>query len=275
MRKLLLAASLLACAAAASTASAETGAIRLVPHRVVYDLSLAKAGGGRGVESARGRIVFDFTGDDCDGYALNYRQVTVLESSESGTKTSDLRTTTFESGDGRSLRFKTQSQADSGAPQLLDGTAERDRSLQIRLKQPKLDMVNLDGEAIFPTAHMKRLIEAARAGTSTVSVKVFDGSDDGRKVYDTLAVIGRRIGADSVQGVEAPLRQGEMAAQARWPVTLSYFAPGQGERTPTYVLSFDLYENGVSRGLRLDYGEFALNGELTSIELLPPSACQR
>jgi len=31
----------------------------LAPHRVVYDLSLAKATGTRGVENARGRIAFD------------------------------------------------------------------------------------------------------------------------------------------------------------------------------------------------------------------------
>src|SRR5688572_4217060 len=84
--------------------------VRLSPHRAVYDLTLAKSGGSRSVEGAKGRIAFDFTGDACEGYVLNYRQVTVLESGETGARTSDLRTNTFESGDGRSLRFKTDAQ---------------------------------------------------------------------------------------------------------------------------------------------------------------------
>ena len=62
-----------------------------------------------------------------------------------------------------------------------------------------------------------------------------------------------------------------MAAMPHWPVTLSYFSPGEGERTPVYVLAFDLYENGVSGALRLDYGEFSLKGELSRIDLMPES----
>jgi len=256
-------------------ASAED-AVRLVPHRAVYDLSLAKSTGSRSVESARGRIAFDFTGDACAGYGLKYRQVTVLESAETGARTSDLRTATFEDGDGKAFRFKTDSGPDAKR-EPVEGEAERQdgTGLTVRLKQPKRDSVTFDGDIVFPTAHMRRLVEAARAGQTTLSVKVFDGSEDGRKVYDTLAVIGRRIEPGRVDALEAAAHQERLAKLARWPVTLSYFTAGEGERTPVYVLSFDLYENGVSRALLLDYGDFALRGEMQKLDLLPESACQR
>lgn len=248
----------------------------LAPHRAVYDLSLARSGGAHSLEAAKGRIVFDFTGDDCQGYALQYRQVTVLESGESGTRSSDLRNVTFESGDGKVFRFKTDSRSDSKTENV-DGTAERKDagSAQIQLRQPKRETFVLEGDPLFPTAHMKRLLEAARAGETTLGVKVFDGSEDGHKVYDTLGVIGRKIESAPTDAVEPSLRDSAMAKMPRWPVTLSYFSEGQGERTPVYVLSFDLYENGISRGLRLDYGDFALKGDLSSVELLPEEACQR
>ncbi|MFH6781312.1 MULTISPECIES: cell envelope integrity EipB family protein [Methylobacterium] len=263
-------------------------AVHLAPHRAVYDLSLSGSSGTRAVEGARGRIVFDFSGDSCKGFALQYRQVTVLESSESGSRTSDLRNTTFESGDGRSFRFRTQSDLNGKAAAPVDGNAERgDKGVDITLKQPKRGEMAVAGEVLFPAAHMRRLIEAARAGQSTVAVKVFDGSDDGRKVYDTLAVIGPqravatqadKPGTDKPDApkpaavpADAPLRQGPMATMPHWPVTLSYFSPGEGERTPVYVLAFDLYENGVSGALRLDYGEFSLKGELSRIDLTPES----
>jgi hypothetical protein len=35
-----------------------------------------------------------------------------------------------------------------------------------------------------------------------------------------------------------------------------------------------MYENGVATGLVLDYGEFALDGELANLELLDAEACQ-
>jgi envelope integrity protein B len=273
----LLAAAVPASAQAPSPAIAQgaSGAINLAPHRAVYDLSLARSGGSRGVEGARGRIALDFGGDACEGYALKYRQVTVLESGETGGRTADLRTTTFEDGEGRSFRFKTDSALQSGAPTSVDGEAEREPSeIEVRLRRPKRDSFPIPADTLFPSAHMKRLIEAARVGETTISVKVFDGSDDGRKVYDTLAVIGRRIEPGPIES-EPASKQEALAKTARWPVTLSYFAPGDGERTPIYVISFEMYENGVSRALTLDYGEFALKGAVQSIEMLPPSACQR
>jgi hypothetical protein len=248
----------------------------LAPHRAVYDLSLASSRGARTIESARGRIALDFTGDACEGYALKFRQVTVMESAESGTKTSDLRTANFESGDGKTFRFRNDTGSGEGPAQSVDGNAEKKASaLAVRLKAPKRDNVSLDAEAVFPNTQMKDLIAAANAGKSTLSMKIFDGSDDGRTVYETLSVIGKRIEPGQVEGLEEVARQEGLAKLARWPVTMSYFKPGKRDETPVYVLGFDLYENGVSRALRLDYGDFALKGEMTRLELLPEKPCQR
>lgn len=261
---------------AASPSSSEAQIVRLTPHRAVYDLALARSGGSRSVEAARGRIAFEFTGDACEGYALNYRQVTVMESGETGARTSDLRTTTFESGDGQSLDFKTESQMEGRAGDAVDGTANaRNGLLTVKLRGPKPQTWSLSGEVLFPTEHMKRLIMGARAGDTTLSIKVFDGSDDGRKVYDTLAVIGRRIEPGQGTDLETAARQEGLMRLPRWPITLSYFAPGEGERTPIYTISFELYENGISRALRLDYGEFALKGDLQTLDLHQESACRR
>jgi EipB-like len=41
------------------------------------------------------------------------------------------------------------------------------------------------------------------------------------------------------------------------------------------VLSFDLFENGVSGALKLDFGDFALKGELKRLELLKETECKK
>ncbi|NEU13723.1 cell envelope integrity EipB family protein [Methylobacterium sp. BTF04] len=269
--------SVTACLFLFATGASAATPIRLANHRAVYDLSLAESGGTRAVESARGRIVIEFTGDACKGYTMQTRQVTVLESGETGSRTSDLRNTTFESGDGKSYRFKTSTTLNGTASPSVDGTAESaSDTLKVRLKEPKRDQFQSSHEVLFPTFHMRRLIQAARDGQTTLSVKVFDGSDDGRKVYDTLAVIGRQAQAPApaLQPTTAPerdrpLKDGAMAAMPHWPVTLSYFTQGEGERTPIYTLTFDLYENGVSGALRLDYGEFAVIGNMSRLDTLP------
>ena len=63
-------------------AQGEAGAMPLAPHRAVYDLKLKEAHGQRSLQSARGRIVYDFSGTACDGYTLKFRQVTELDSGE-------------------------------------------------------------------------------------------------------------------------------------------------------------------------------------------------
>lgn len=250
--------------------------VRLAPHRAVYDLSLAASYGTRGLESARGRIAFDFTGNACEGYGLKFRQVTVLESAESGTKTSDMRTGNFESGDGRSFQFRNDTMQEGSAKTVVNGQAERQGQggLGVRLQNPKRERFAL-GDAVFPNAQMRDLIAAAREGRTLVGMRLYDGSDDGHKIYETLAVIGRRIGPGTSDRLEPAARQEGLAKLSRWPVSLSYFAPGRTDMLPVYVLSFDLYENGVSRALRLDYGDFVLKGEMTRLDLLPEGSCRR
>ena len=65
-----------------------------------------------------------------------------------------------------------------------------------------------------------------------------------------------------------------LKGHSRWPVTTSYFEPGNGDRAPAYVLSYDLYDNGVSRNLTLDYGAFALAGTLKEIKVYQGKGCR-
>lgn len=268
---LLATAATLATGAASAQAQAP-GRVMLSPHRAVYDLTLDTTKPSRNIESARGRIAFDFTGDACEGYALSFRQVTQLNSSEAGPRTIDARTTSFEAGDGASYRFKTESTA-GGAPDVVDGTAEKSGSgFQVKLRAPKAEIHREDSDALFPNAQMKAVIEAAKAGKSTLSVRLYDGANTGKDVYDTLSVIGKRIEA---KPSEAPLQTEAFQKLARWPVTISYFKVGSGETTPSYTISFELWENGVTGAVRLDYGAFALRGTLTRLDLLPAQDCAK
>ncbi len=65
--------------AGAAPAAPAPDKVFLAPHRAVYDLKLSKSHGGRSIEAVRGRILYDFSGNACDGYALQFRQVSELE----------------------------------------------------------------------------------------------------------------------------------------------------------------------------------------------------
>ena len=83
---------------------AEEAPIMLAPHRAVYDLALGRARDASQVAAVRGRILYDFDGNACEGYTLKFRQVSELDSGEGKVSTSDLRSTTWEGGDAKSFQ---------------------------------------------------------------------------------------------------------------------------------------------------------------------------
>ena len=158
----------------------------------------------------------------------------------------------------------------------VDGDAEvRDGALAVRLKEPKRETITLQGRALFPV----RAPEAPdRGGARRPDHGIGQGVRRvGRRqrVYDTLALIGRRIDPGAGANLEPPAKHEALAKLPRWPMTISYFKAGTGDQTPAYTISFELYENGISRALKLDYGDFALKGDLANLEVLPFSACDR
>ena len=92
---------------------ADAASVTLAPHRAVYDLKLARAQGRRPVEAVRGRILYDFAGNSCEGYALQFRQVSELDAGEGRSTFSDLRATTWEDGSAKNFRFASQNFLDS------------------------------------------------------------------------------------------------------------------------------------------------------------------
>ena len=63
----------LVLAAIPAWAQAAPERVVLSPHRAVYDLVLDSTKPSGNIETAKGRIAFEFTGDACEGYALSFR----------------------------------------------------------------------------------------------------------------------------------------------------------------------------------------------------------
>jgi len=277
----MLAAAAIAAVLPPVAARAQSGAIALVAHRAVYDLRLANARGKSPMQAVRGRILYDFSGSVCEGYALQFRQVSELDSGEGKVTVSDLRATSWEEGAAKRLRFHSQNFFDQQLRETVDGQAERDNdSVAVQLTQPDGKSFDLKPDVVFPTEHVRRIIAAARDGKTLLELAVYDGSDNGEKVFDTLAVIGRALAPDEHRPEDATSGQRAFQALKRWPVTISYFDRASrdnkeksGEQTPVYAITFELYENGVSRALILDYGDFVLSGELTSFEMKDVKPC--
>jgi hypothetical protein len=266
-------------AALVPSALAETdaGTIELVPHRAIYDLRLTESRQSRSAEGVSGRILYDFSGNLCDGYALQFRQVSELNSGEGKAAVSDLRTITWEDGAATSYRFQSQNKLDEKTVETVDGRAERrGGSVAVNLTKPGQKKFEAEAGLVFPTEHMRRIIAAARAGKTILELPVYDGSENGEKVFSTLSVIGGPIRPDQRVPTDAAAGQAALAGLTRWPITISYFDKESkgGEQIPIYSISFELYDNGISRALVLDYNDFVLRGDMSSLEIKQAKPCR-
>jgi hypothetical protein len=278
---------LLLTAAAVAVASNVAGGAALaaaggpfLAHQALYELSLMKSRGSNSINSARGRILYNFSGSACEGYTSEFRQVSELDSGEGKVTLSDLRSTSWEDGAGKSYRFKIDSRMNDSDATPVDGIAERAGDhINVKLKQPVSKTFTLDGATVFPTEQIQRIIAAARTGKSVLELMVYDGSDNGEKVYNTLSVIGQPIPGDrSIAAPDPSTANDAMKSLTRWPVTVSYYdrdaKARDGEQTPAYAMSFELFENGVSRALVLDYNDFVISGALGKFDVKDSKPCK-
>jgi hypothetical protein len=249
-------------------------------HQALYELSLVKSRGANAINGARGRILYNFSGSSCEGYTSEFRQVSELNSGEGKLTLSDLRSTSWEDAAGKSYRFKIDTRMNDAEAPPVDGLAERvGNQITVKLKQPVAKTFSLEGSVVFPTEQINRIIDAARGGKSVLELMVYDGSDNGEKVYNTLSVIGQPIPGDrSIASPDPSTANDKMKVLTRWPVTVSYYdrdaRAKDGEQTPVYAMSFELFENGVSRALVLDYNDFVISGALGKFDVRDSKPCK-
>jgi hypothetical protein len=277
-------ATLLALAVAMLWSNADAQAagqgVVLAPHRAVYEMTLAEARGGAGVTQVTGRMVYELTGSACEGYTQNMRFVTNMTNQSGSATVSDLRSSSWEDAGGKRFRFSSSQFRDDKPTEATAGDATRaptGSEVKVELTKPAKKDLSLRMGVYFPIQHSIALLEAARSGKAMFRANLFDGSEKGEKVYDTVSVIGRVQPAGGNRRLPA-VKDGERLNQLpAWPVSIGYFEPGTDKKdaVPVYELMFLFFENGVSRQLFIDYGEFAIQGEIKEITFLEPGRCEQ
>src|SRR6185437_8345802 len=140
------------------SAAPPADSILLAPHRAIYDLTLYKSHSSRGIEAIRGRILYDFSGNACEGFELKFRQVSEIDSGEGKSALSDLRSTTWEDGNAKKFRFSSENLFNERRTDVVDGHAERNaKAVAVSLSKPKEMSFSVTGGAVFPTEHMRRI----------------------------------------------------------------------------------------------------------------------
>ena len=255
-----------ACLSAALPMAPAFAVPALQAHRAVYDLTLSKASDRSGITGITGRMVYEFNGSACEGYTVKFRFVTQIVTNDN-TRLTDQQTTTFEDAEGKTFSFVTKSFVDQNLDKEVKGMATRDaKGLKVDIDKPEKSSLELAATQ-FPTQHLVELIGKAEKGENFYQTNLFDGSEDANKVMTTTVIVGKKTDAEKTDP-EAPALA-KLASDKYWPVDIAYFddTHKSGEEVPEYRISFKLHENGITRDLTMDYGDFSMTGKLVNLSL--------
>jgi len=236
--------------------------VTLVSHRAAYQLALASARAGSDVQGAEGAMYYEIV-DHCDGWSSQQRfTLTVMQRDGSAFEMgSDY--VTFESADGSRMRHRLRQTSDGQVTQTIVGEARvRPQGGVVRYREPDEAQVALPRGTLLPQRHTVRLIQAALAGQRRFLVPVFDGTT-AQGAQDVNTVIGNRLPPFANDRFPA------LRGQPSWRMRIAYFERDSQTPTPEYELGLRYFSNGIADEIRMDFGEFIVEGKLTELEVVP------
>ena len=186
--------------------------------------------------------------------------MTEMERSEGDPLAMDVNATSFEAADGASMRFKIDTKGVQDAPPVA-GTATRGANDDLKVE---LTAAGREDDRLRP-----------RRPVSDPARRAPDRGGQGRRRRGAGARLRRlghgrqdlrHPGGDRQRGDQAQRRREQRRPRSRTSAAGRSWCPISTRRRrtppPEYTLSYDLYENGVSGSLKLDYGTFALRAHL-------------
>ena len=176
----------------------------------------------------------------------------------------DFVTETWESGDGRTLRFDVSNTQTGYGTEKHAGTATLSAGGDGKVTFTTRDKpFPLPRGTMLPIAFSHAILDAARAGHDLSNRMVFQAG--GRNALVTASV---RIGARrSRPRITFRDPSGLLKGTTEWPVLMSYYSAGS--ELPASEVATELYSNGTLGSLSFVYPQFTLKARLASITRLP------
>jgi hypothetical protein len=241
----------------------------IAAHRALYTMTLAGSKPDSGVTGAKGTMAYQW-GESCDGWTVEQRYRLKLAYAESQDVDIVSSFVTWEAKDGQHYRFNQKETRNGTVDEEIRGGAKLDgpdKGGAADFEKPQQQTMPLPAASLFPSAHTILLIQQAMAGENFVSRQVFDGAAFEGAVL-VSAVIGPKQEPDPEAAKKSPLLN-----RPGWRMRLAFFPADQKAEKPDYELGMLLLDNGVSRDMTIDYGDYTIRAKLDDIESLGKPNC--
>jgi hypothetical protein len=237
----------------------------LAAHRAAYRLTLAQAREPGNIARAEGAMAYELI-DACDGWATRQRFSLTLADRDGTEIETASDYSTYESKDGRRLRFTLTQMTQGAVTARIAGEAEiaADGTGVVRYTEPAAREERLPPGTMLPNSHTILTLNAARTGQRLVVGPLMDGtSEDGAQ--DTTTVLSAWDAPREVEGFPMLSPLGSVRMR------IAFFdrdaqSQGGGATTPSYEVSLRYWENGIADQLLMDFREFVVEGRMVKLE---------
>ena len=255
-------------AATALIVAAPSAGAQISPHLALYTMTLGGSRSDSGVVEARGTMAYKW-GETCDGWTIEQRYRLKLRYAESADVDIESNFVTWESKDGLRYRFNQKETRNGEVSQEIRGEAHLDgpgKGGKADFEKPNAQTMTLAPGVLFPSAHTILLIDKARSGEHFLSRQVFDGATV-ENAAQVSAAIGGKVEPD------AAAKKNPLLDHPGWHMRLAFFPVDPNVEKPDYELGMELLDDGVSRDMVIDYGDYSIRTKLDDIEPVSKPSC--
>ncbi len=260
-----------AAAVQQTVASSLPSSIHIAPHRAIYKMTLGGLKNGGNITDVSGQMLFEWR-DVCDGWAIQQHMQLHFSYADGDDQNVVSTELTWESKDGKQYNFNIHRTTNGKETEDYRGkaTLADDGTGSVIYSVPADKKAILPQGTLFPSAHTVLILEKAAEGEKLFTRHVFDGSDeDGSNDISAIILPPQAIAHEA--SLDASLKSNPLLAAAAWPVHMAFFDTASETGVPDYEMDLTLLPNGVARHMKIDYGDFSVNGSLVKFEALPQS----
>ena len=242
----------------------------ITPHRAAYVLTLEVTRHDSAIRNATGAMVYSL-GETCDGWTVEQKFILKLLQVDGRLVHLNASSSAWESKDGKRLRFNNKQERDGIEIKKIRGEGRIDNANGhgfVKFELPKVKTIPLPKGTVFPTMHTIKLIQRAREGKKTDRQLLFDGSDLESPGPVSAFILPLKQPKKPNRALTAPLGPNELRT-----FSLAFFNMDSNRTEPEFEMSIQLQDNGVAPSMILDYGSYAVRGELVRIERLEKPDC--
>ncbi|MBI1300883.1 MAG: DUF1849 family protein [Alphaproteobacteria bacterium] len=239
-----------------------------IAHKAHYEIKMASKKSSASVSNITGTMIYEWQPSCDDAWITTHNFDMLYEYREIPPVRINSHFSTRETFDGQKFNFALQRKQNGAVYEEVRGNAYKnsdDQKGKAEYTKPVDLVFTLPEGTLFPTSHTMAVVQQIRDGRKFDNLTLFDGSDEQGPVDVNTIILSKGAVKEISPGSEN-IDQALLKPQ-NWNLRLAFFPlidPTNDQAD--YEISVNFHENGVISDMKIDYKDFSVIQNLTTLE---------